>query len=493
VLRVELMFSAKRPSSPALLVASVAIAVGCSTVTEPSIARSVAPAPGRSWQPPEDATPPAPPNAKEKEPEIPPEYLKEGATLSLGQVVDLALRNNPLTRQAWFDARAAAAELGAKYAAWYPSLELDAQIQRQKQAALGGQFTFLQTTYGPTLSLSYLLLDFGGRSADIEEARRALYAADFAHNAVIQDLVLFVASEYYQYLNAKAQRSAAQASLKQAREALAAAEGRHESGVATIADVLQARTAASQAELVLQTVEGQAQVIRGSLATALGVPATIPIEAGELPEAVDVDRAIDTVDSLIAKAEAQRPDLASARSLVLKAEAHARSVRSEGLPVLLATGTLNRTYYYNNAPRAPYSDNYAGAILFRFPVFSGFDKTFETRKAAEEAASAAAAAETLNDRVVLQVWTSYYAVKTVSALVKTSRDLLASATQSQDVALGRYKEGVGSILDLLAAQSAYANARSQEAQARANWFLALAQLAHDTGSLGQASESERKP
>ena len=483
-----------RMRSPVVVVLLTALFAGCSTtVTESSVARSVAPAPGRSWQPPADATPPAPQAANEKGTDIPPEYLKEGATLSLGQVVDLALRNNPLTRQAWFDARAAAAELGAKYAAWYPSLELDAQIQRQKQTAVGGQFVYQQTTYGPTLSLNYLLLDFGGRSADIEEARRALYAADFAHNAVIQDLVLFVSSEYYQYLNAKAQRLAAQASLKQAREALAAADGRHQSGVATIADVLQARTAASQAELVLQTVEGQAQVIRGALATALGVPATIPVEAGELPEAVDVDRAVDTVEALIARAETQRPDLASARSLTLKAAAHVQSVQSEGLPVLLAVGSLNRTYFYNNAPRAPYADNYSGTILFRFPVFSGFDKTFETRKAAEEAASAAAAAETLNDRVILQVWTSYYAVKTVSALVKTSRDLLASAAQSQDVALGRYKEGVGSILDLLAAQSAYASARSQEAQARANWFLALAQLAHDTGSLGSTPVTERKP
>lgn len=467
------------------------LAAGCSALpTQQGVARSVAPAPGRSWQPPGDATPPVPPSAGASE--IAPEYLKDGATLSLGQVVDLALRNNPATRQTWFDARAAAAQLGAKYSAWYPSFELDAQIQRQKQAAVGGRFTFLQTTYGPTLSFNYLLFDFGGRGADIEEARRALYAADLTHNAAIQDLVLLVASEYYQYLNAKAQRSAAQASLKQARESLAAAEGRHRAGVATIADVLQARTAASQAELALQTAEGQVQIIRGALATALGVPATIPVEAGELPEQVDVERAVDTVDILIAKAQAQRPDLASARSQALKAAAHVRSVRSEGLPVLLATGSLNRTYFYNNAPNAPYANNYAGAILLRFPVFTGFNKEFETLKAKEESQSAIAAAQTLSDRVILQVWTSYYAVKTVSALVKTTRDLLASAAQSQEVALGRYKEGVGSILDLLAAQSAYASARAQEAQARAGWFLAMAQLAHDTGSLG-STQAERNP
>jgi outer membrane protein TolC len=84
--------------------------------------------------------------------------------------------------------------------------------------------------------------------------------------------------------------------------------------------------------------------------------------------------------------------------------------------------------------------------------------------------------------VVLQVWTSYYALETATQLVRTSSDLLASAEQSERVALGRYREGVGTILDLLAAQSALASARSQDIQARAGWFIALAQLARDTGT-----------
>jgi outer membrane protein TolC len=55
--------------------------------------------------------------------------------------------------------------------------------------------------------------------------------------------------------------------------------------------------------------------------------------------------------------------------------------------------------------------------------------------------------------------------------------------QSADVAAGRYKAGVGSIIDLLTAQSALADARAQEVQARSLWFLAMAQLAHATGAL----------
>jgi outer membrane protein TolC len=73
--------------------------------------------------------------------------------------------------------------------------------------------------------------------------------------------------------------------------------------------------------------------------------------------------------------------------------------------------------------------------------------------------------------------------------VRTAADLLASATESESVARGRYREGVGSIVDLLIAQSALADARAQDAQARWQWRSALAQLAHDVGLLGLRGEA----
>ena len=65
----------------------------------------------------------------------------------------------------------------------------------------------------------------------------------------------------------------------------------------------------------------------------------------------------------------------------------------------------------------------------------------------------------------------------------TAGDLIASAQQSSEVARARYKEGVGTVLDLLAAQSALASARAQQVDARLAWSVSLAQLAHDAGVL----------
>jgi outer membrane protein len=460
-----------------LLAAPLLLAAGCATR---SVDHDVAPSSGTPWQAPSEARPPVPPVAR---PDVPESYLVPGTKLSLPQVLDVALRNNPTTRVAWHNARAAAADVQARRSAYYPSFELDAQITRQKQAANGGQFIFLQTTYGPTLSMSWLLLDLGGRAADVSEARQLLFAADWTHNAAIQNLMLVVEQAYYRYLAAKALLAAQEANLKQAKESLAAADARHRAGVATIADVLQLKTAASQAELDLESVQGNVQTIRGALATAVGVSPGVPVELGDLPADVDVDTAMQAVDELIVRAQERRPDLAAARLQAEAARAHIRSAESAGLPSLAASGSLNRTYYYNHQGLAPYSNNYAGSILFRFPVFTGYNRTYEILKAREQAEAADASADLLRDQVNLQVWTGYFDVKTGAARVKTARDLLASASQSLDVALERYKAGVGNILDVLTAQTAFAAARAQDVQARSDWLVAVAQLAHDTGSI----------
>jgi len=330
--------------------------------------------------------------------------------------------------------------------------------------------------------LNWLLFDFGGRTADVAEAEANLYAADWTHNAAIQDVVLQIASAYYVYLNAKALVVARESNLEESRRNLEAAEERHRAGVSTIADVLQARTSVSQSQLNLQEAQGQVQTIRGGLATAVGVPATIPVDVGELPENLPLDRVGQSVDELIARAVAERPDLAARQFEARASVEHVQSVRAAGLPQLVASGTINRTYYYN-PQSTPSPNTYAGTLLLRIPVFTGLSTVYDTRRAQEEAEQAKATADRTRDEVTLDVWTSYYAMKTAAQRVVTSRDLLASASQSAEVAQGRYKEGVGSILDLLTAQASLADARAQEVEARSLWLLSMAQLAHATGAL----------
>jgi len=191
------------------------------------------------------------------------------------------------------------------------------------------------------------------------------------------------------------------------------------------------------------------------------------------------------------KAVAERPDLAAQKFRALAAESRIRASAVDGLPTLSLDATGNRTFYNRLGVPDPFATNWAGLISLRIPVFRGFDTAYQVQKAREEADLAKASAERTEDQVIFEVWSSYYGVRTAAQTVLTTRDLLASAQQSADVAEGRYRAGVGNILDLLTAQTAFADARSQEAQARSLWFLSVAQLAHATGVLQPGSPEIR--
>ena len=468
------------PRTPPLFAALLAASVCGACASAPDTPN----APGTRWAPPADAVPPAP-TPPAPPPEASPERLAN-RTISLYEAIDVALANSPVTRQSWFLTQSAAADVGSRRSAYYPAIEADLSGIRQQQSALGGSVTTLSTTYTPSVSLNWLLLDLGGRGADVEETKRRLWAADFTHNATMNDLMLGVAQSYYLYQGARALLVAQEASLKQARENYAAAEERHRAGVATIADVLQARTVVSQQKLAYDQVSGQIQTLRGQLATALGLPVNLPVDAADLSADVHEDASVASVDRLIAEAEKSRPDLAAARARAQAAQTRVTSARSAGLPSLSASAFAGRNYYDFLGESVPYTTNYSLGFFLRVPVFTGFKTVYDTRSAEAAARAADAGAESFYQQVIYQVWNSYFGVQTAAQQVRASKDLLESAKESAEVARGRYREGVGSILDLLTAESALANALAQDVRSRAGFLLAVAQLAHDTGSADTA-------
>ena len=109
---------------------------------------------------------------------------------------------------------------------------------------------------------------------------------------------------------------------------LEAAQQKHKEGLATIADVLQAKTALSQGQLNRDVFQGQVQTIRGALATAMGIPANTPYDLEDVPLTPPVNALTEEMDTYIKQAEANRPDLAAQKSRVEQSLAHIRTTRS---------------------------------------------------------------------------------------------------------------------------------------------------------------------
>ena len=459
----------------------VSFLAGCGNPPRVNGAAGASPSPSVPWTPPAGAIKPESLLTPIIAIAVPADLQQRIRQLTLIDVVDLALLNNPATRASWAQARATAYLFGSAQGQNYPTINGTGTVSRIKSPATLARPAGLRTEYGPSLSLNYLLLDFGGRSGSIEKARQSLFAANLTHNATIQNTVLQAEVAYFTYMATSALLAAERSAIAEATANLNAATQRNRVGLATIADVLQARTALSQEQLNLETTQGNLQAARGSLASALGLPANLPFELEPAAGAIPVKALGQSVDSVINEALRNRPDLAAARAQAAAAASQVRVARAAELPSLSLGGNAGRTW---SSPSNFAGPSYTISLGLAIPIFNGFSHQYDVSAARAQADAVSALAEQTRQQVVTQVFVSYYALQTAEQRVATADDLLVSAQQSVQVAAGRYREGVGSIIDLLTAQTALANARAQQVQSRWQWYTSLAQLARDAGVLG---------
>ncbi len=465
--------------------------------------------PATPWTVPAAARTPPPPAAPPVAPAATAALAADSATtaavrFSMTDVVDLALKNNPTTRESWANAQAAANEYGSARGARYPTLNGSVNLAGASTgSALGGggngSSVVIDTSGGntrgvgsvggltraqitPAFSLSYLVFDMGGRAATIESAKQNAVALNLGHNAAINDVVLQVESALFSYLATVALRDAELTAVKEAQADTANAEARLRVGVGTLQDVLQARTELAQARLQLVTLEGTLLSSRATLAAAMGLPANARFEIPSISTCDSVAKVAASVDTLINRAITTRPDLAQARAAAAQLAAQIRVARSAGYPSLTLTSIQSVTRSVEGASSAN-GLNASFVLGLQIPIFNGFSRQYDVRTAQAQYQAALARVTSTQQQITVQVFTSYTALQTAGQRLSASADLLTAAAQSAEVATGRYREGVGTIVDLLLARSALDSARAEDIQARWEWQTALAQLAHDVGSL----------
>jgi outer membrane protein TolC len=417
--------------------------------------------------------------------------------------MDLALRNNPQTRQSWALARASAEDYGSSRGALFPTINAAVNLTQSNStlgaSANGTSFTNTQLDSGgsshalfggtsrsavtPSVSLSYLVLDLGGRAGTIESAKQRAIAADLAHNATVQNVVLQVESSLFSFVATRAMRDAQITAVQEAQTDTAAAEERMRVGVATLEEVLQTRTALAQAQFQLATLEGNLLAARGNLAAAMGLPANARFDIPNVAEREAVCEVAASVDTLINRAIASRPEIGESRAQAKSLAAQIRVARSAGYPAL----TLASTASYANSNTVNATGRNMSLVLgLQIPIFNGFSRQYDVRAAQAQYEAGLALVASTQQQITVEVFASYAALQTATQRLSAAEQLLNSAQQSSDVAVGRYREGVGTIVDVLLARTALANARADEIQARWEWHTALAQLAHDVGTLDLA-------
>jgi TolC family type I secretion outer membrane protein len=442
--------------------------------------RYVPAAPGVRWQSPE-ALPQVPPARSASLP-------LEDRPLSLPELTEFALQNNPQTRQAWYAARAQAAGVGIEQSDYLPQITADVLWQRSETGSQTGNQNPWLTRYGPALTLTYLLYDFGERESRVKAAEYQALAAALSQNRVLQDVVLLVEQSYYRYLGFDALVRSNELFVKSVMTSLDATQRRREGGLATAADVYRAETQVAQAQLNLTRSKGELDKARGSLASAVGLPVNVALRIQTLEGEPRIREITESLTTILDRAKANRPDLIAAEAQARSARAQAEAASRSGLPTLSVSATTGRSFYRGDKP---FTDTNSVLLNLSIPIFTGFNHTYTVRQAEARAAAAEASRDALVRQAELEVWQSYYDVQTAADGVTTTAVQLRAARQTAEATLARYQSGFGSLLDLVTAQVDESNARVQRIQSFLDWFTAIARLNYAIGATDAGPDAER--
>ena len=400
--------------------------------------------------------------------------------LTLADVIELALCNNPQTRSAWASSRAQAAQLGSSMSSYLPTLTGPISVSTNRNQANGATTETSQRGIG--LNVSYLLYDFGGREAGVENARQLLVAANATRDETLQSAFLNAAQSYYALLSARASVQSYKTAEAAASKSLDAAQARYKAGTATQNDRLQAQTALSQAVLNRIRAEGDAANAQGTLANVMGFDANQPFELAPALESSPDPVAEQGIGKLIEEARRNRPDLLAAEAQIKAAEAKIVATKAAGMPTFSLTGGISRSESQTAGVTSASRGN-SLTVSVSVPWFSGFRDTYQNRVARAQLEGTVAERDRVANLIALEVWKAYQALLTNSQALRAADDLVVSAEQSEKMALGRYKAGVGSILDTLTAQSTLASAYQQRVSALYNFQASKFALAQAIGQL----------
>ena len=420
-------------------------------------------------------------------------------TYSLPELIDLAETHHPATRASWERARAQAAALGVTRSELFPTLAAAALSNTTRQEVLFSNRFYGQVIqdFQVSLDLNYTVFDFGARAGRIDAARAKVLAANFAFNDSHRDVIYRVQQAYYRLLNSMGQEDAARASLSNAQAVQQAAQDRLAQGLATLPDVLEAQSASAQAEYDLQAVIGAEKIARGDLATAMGTLATVAIQVQRLDQVPTPESIGDTVDQLIRRAFAQRPDLMQRVTEIRSASASVRQARAAYYPALSLTASPTTPWLYGMQEPYPWSHTaeLTGSLAFNlsWTVFDGGARKNRLAEAEANVHAAEAQASLTRNQIADEVWTAYSNLDTAFRQRQAAIALLQAAGQSYSAALESYKYGVRSLLDVTAAQRTLAQARSADVSARTQVLNEIASLAFTTADSIQAGQTRPRP
>ncbi|MBC6991541.1 TolC family protein [Hymenobacter sp. BT491] len=355
-----------------------------------------------------------------------------------------------------------------------------ARVDPQVKLPFGDQVLQLapNNNYDAHITAQYMLLDFGKNDATYNLAKaQGVTAADNIVTAR-RDLAYNAVQLYYNILFMRESIKVQDEQIASLQQHQREMEKRVQGGVSTKFDVTTTQVRITQAQNAKIDLQNQLHNQQTQLARLLHRPeyAEVPVRGSLAYSAAPVD-----VNSAIAQAVENRPEVKLARDAENTAEAQLRLIEKSNLPSLGAqvqAGGKNG-YIVPNLERFRF--NTVAAVQLSVPIYDGNRNKNQRVEASANARSAQSRTQDVQESIRSDVRQAANNIEASSARYANAETQIAQATDALTRARARYRYDVGTNLDVLDAETSLAQARLARVQAIYNYTMGQYQLKRAVG------------
>src|SRR5713101_2989220 len=381
--------------------------------------------------------------------------------LTLQQAIETALRQNPSVIAARHMVEEAEARIREARAGYYPQLGFNGIAKVGLSGAtnalglVGLPASPLYRNLADSLNASQTVFDFGRTKHRVASERKLRDAAEADVATVEAEVSLKVEQAWYGLLRAQRLREVT-AEIVRSREAtVRQAQALYEGQIRSRVDLDLARASLARAQLQVSEVENRVHTAVATLGLALGAAQDAEYVL-ELPDLTTPK--LEPVESLIEGAFLARTELQTLRLDREAATEQLEFAKSQKKPLLNLAFSGGYARFTNVLAR----QLLAGGAGLALPLFTGGRIEGQEDEAAAQLRVLEAREESLKQQVALEIRTAWFRLKNAIDSVPVLHLQTEYARNATRLAHERYRERLGSFVELSTAQASLAEASASE-------------------------------
>jgi len=417
---------------------------------------------------------------------------QEVRKFNLEQSIKIGLENSKTIHSSRMNVLAAEAQKRETNTLRLPSLSFNASYTRLSEVppfsvAVPGLGSFnispsIFDNYSLALSLKQPIFTGFKLSSGSDMAEFNALAAKQSYTQDEQDLILNIKNAYWNLFKAKKIKEVIDENVQQVKAHLTDIQNFYKQGLATRNEVLKVEVQLSEAQLNQIDAKNAVRLAVVNLDNVLGLSLSTEVEVQDSIQVTNTN-GLNDLNTLIGKAQNNRPELKAMDYKVKASEKGITLAKSDWYPQIFLAGNYN--YAKPNQRLLPTKNEFygtwdvsVGLSLSLWNWGATIDKTDQAEAQYEQANDGL---KTLKDAVTLEVTQDYYNLIKASEKVMVSEETVNQAEENYRVTDDKFKQGITLNSELLDAETALKQARTNYTQSLVDYELAKAQIEKATG------------